>query len=207
MTIMFLFFFVVQVVMASPCLTNKCSKWIGLPTSRSTFDMLKHTLDVNCFQMYHVTIPKEKIDLLEDVYNKAILAKIEYDDAYTSNANTLYYAKTWLSTVASDPLSLGQRQAKECNAQLIVNDFGNEDVATLFPVFIDTLRYINTCLINVRTDIIARNRQLKFDYTNHVTRVSASTVIVHRAYEKVLQTTADLISMRTQFDNWMNHKL
>ena len=50
------------------------------------------------------------------LYQRSIDSAVRYETSYTANEHTQYITKSWLSMVAADPLSLVQRQAKECNS-------------------------------------------------------------------------------------------
>ena len=78
-------------------------------------------------------------------YQRSIDAAARYETSYTANEHTQYITKSWLSMVAADPLSLVQRQAKECNSHLLKTFFGNEDILRSGPVFLRSLEYMVQC--------------------------------------------------------------
>jgi hypothetical protein len=161
--------------------------------------MLKRTLDVNCFHQFHVNVENQTMHDLQLKYENAINASITYEKAASTNEQTLYRAKTWLSMAAADPLSLGQRQAKECNAQILSSYFGNEDVATTLPVFIQSLDYMHECFQDVLQDARDLKVDLLQEYENRVQEVRAAAERMHETYEGVTETRLKLNSMRSDF--------
>jgi len=180
-------------------ISRKCSQLVQNPNSESTFEMLKRTLDVNCFHHFHVNVEKQTMRELQLKYEDAVNASVIYEAAASANEQTLYRAKTWLSMAAADPLSLGQRQAKECNAQILSSYFGNEDVATTLPVFIQSLDYMHECFQDVLQDARDLKVDLLQEYENRVQEVRAAAERMHETYEGVTETRLELNSMRSDF--------
>lgn len=180
-------------------ISRKCSQLVQNPNSESTFEMLKRTLDVNCFHHFHVNVENQTMHDLQLKYENAIDASVIYEEAASANEQTLYRAKTWLSMAAADPLSLGQRQAKECNAQILSSYFGNEDVATTLPVFIQSLDYMHECFQDVLQDARDLKVDLLQEYENRVQEVRAAAERMHETYEGVTETRLELNSMRSDF--------
>lgn len=182
-------------------ISRKCSQLIQNPNAESTFDMLKRTLDVNCFHHFHVNVENTTMQELQLKYESAINASIVYEEAASANEQTLYRAKTWLSMAAADPLSLGQRQAKECNAQILSSYFGNEDVATTLPVFIQSLDYMHECFKDVLDDARELKVSLLQEYDKRVEEVQSASNYMHDTYKEVTDTRLELNSMRSNFQD------
>ena len=122
-----------------------CVRLIQPPSADSDIDMLSRTLDVNCLKYYNVHVEHDVSRQLISLYQRSIDAAARYETSYTANEHTQYITKSWLSMVAADPLSLVQRQAKECNSHLLKTFFGNEDILRSGPVFLRSLEYMVQC--------------------------------------------------------------
>lgn len=180
-------------------ISKKCSRLIQSPTAESSFGMLQRALNVNCFHHFHVSVANHTMTELKKNYENAIEATKEYDRAVSSNEQVLFMTKTWLSMVAADPLSLGQRQAKECNAQLLSSYFGNEDVASTLPVFIQSLEYMSSCFEDVLEDVKEQRFHLRLEYQIRDLEVKESAKFMHATYTNVSDTRLRLESMRPAF--------
>jgi hypothetical protein len=192
--------FVQTVVLASiQTISRKCGQLIQPPFSDSSFAMLKRTLDVNCFNHFHVNVDTATMIDLNIKYEDAISSVKLYEEATSGNEQTLYRAKTWLSMVAADPLSLGQRQAKECNAQLLSSYFGNEDVSSTLPVFIQSLEYMHSCFGDTLEDGNELKARMLQEYNGRISEVRRSMDVMHVAYVNVSETRQALTNMRRNF--------
>ncbi len=180
-------------------ISRKCGQLIQNPTSETSFDMIKRTLDVNCFNHFNVNVDDQTMAHLRIKYVSAIGAAETYEEAASANEQTLYRAKTWLSMAAADPLSLGQRQAKECNAQILSSYFGNEDVSTTLPVFIQSLEYMHSCFVDTLEDAKELKTSMLQEYEDRVVEVRQSMDAMHDAYGNVTATRLGLNSMRIDF--------
>jgi hypothetical protein len=180
-------------------IANKCAILIQNPNSKSTFNMLKRTLDVNCFEYYNVNVDSATLELVKNVYNENIGALENYTRSVSENEQVLYSAKNWLSMAASDPLSLYQRQAKECNAQVLMNTFGNEDMSSELPIFIQSLQYMSSCFSDVVVYMDASRSSLLAEFDRRIEEVEFAAKYMHDMYDIVSAKRLKLLQVQTNF--------
>lgn len=166
-------------------ISQKCSTLLQVPSSMDTFDMLRRTLNVNCFEYYNVGVNGTVMSSIESTYNDAIIAAQHYEAAYTANEHVLYAVKAWLNMDAAEPLTKIQRALKECNSQLLVNFFGAEDVRLVLPTFISSLDYMRSCFERVLGDAIRERTQLLETYDNREQTVEKSANDLREARQGV----------------------
>jgi hypothetical protein len=182
-------------------IATKCAAVIQNPIDKSTIGYLQRSLDVNCFDYYNIHASNEMMDDLRTVYNTSINAFKKYVDAAGTNEQALYTAKNWLSIVSFDPHSIYQRQARECNAQLLMSQFGSEDTVSELPVFIQSLEYMQTCFDEVLADVIDASQTLVGDYNIRVQECEETHDLMVSSYENVSASRIELSTMKTAFSN------
>lgn len=200
---MFLYFIfllpVLSVINSIHNIANKCAILIQNPNDKSTFEMLKRTLDVNCFEYYNVNVDDATLEMVRNVYNENIDAFKNYTQSVSENEQVLYSAKNWLSMAAADPLSLYQRQAKECNAQLLMNTFGNEDMSSELPIFIQSLQYMSSCFSDVVVSMDAARSSLLTEFDRRIEEVEFAAKHMHDMYDIVSAERLKLLQVQTNF--------
>ena len=164
-------------------ISEKCSTIIQAPSSLDSFDMLKRTLNVNCFEYYNVGVSKNVMNSLKSSFNDAVHAAQSYETAYSENEHLLYGIKAWLNMDAAEPLTKIQRALKECNSQLLVNFFGSEDIRLVLPTFISSLEYMNKCFKRVLTDSTEERTHLLETYAQKEESVIIAAKKVQDAHE------------------------
>jgi hypothetical protein len=182
-------------------IATKCAAVIQNPTDKSTIGYLERSLDVNCFDYYNVHVTNETMDELRTLYNASINAFQTYVDAVGTNEQTLYTAKNWLSMVSNDPHSIYQRQARECNAQLLMSQFGSEDTISQLPVFIQSLQYMQSCFDDVVVDVVDAAAKLISDYDIRIQECEEAHDHMVGSYENVSASRLGLSNMKIQFSN------
>ena len=180
-------------------IATKCAILLQNPNDKSTFDMLKRTLDVNCFNYYNVRVDELTLSSLENVYNENIDIFKNYTQSVSENEQVLYSAKTWLSMAAADPLSLYQRQSKECNAQLLMSSFGNEDMSSELPIFLQSLEYMSSCFADVVGSIDEARSRLLLEFDRRVEEVEVASANMNAMYARVSESRLKLLGVRTDF--------
>jgi len=187
MLMWFILFYMMYVVKAQDAnrvgasISEKCSTLLQVPSSMDTFDMLRRTLNVNCFEYYNVGVNRTVMSSIETTYNDAIITAQHYEAAYTANEHVLYAVKAWLNMDAAEPLTKIQRGLKECNSQLLVNFFGAEDVRLVLPTFISSLHYMKSCFQRVFGDATQERTQLLETYATKELAVEHSAEAVREA--------------------------
>tara|TARA_B100000795_G_scaffold260884_1_gene237170 strand:- start:1961 stop:2608 length:648 start_codon:yes stop_codon:yes gene_type:complete len=182
-------------------IATKCASIIQNPIDKSSIGHLERSLDVNCFDYYNIHVTNETMDELRTVYNTSINTFKKYIDAAASNEQALYTAKNWLSMVSNDPHSIYQRQARECNAQLLMSQFGSEDAVSELPVFIQSLQYMQTCFDDVVVDVIDAADKLIADYDIRIQECEEAHEHMVGSYENVSASRIELSNMKIQFSN------
>ena len=182
-------------------IARKCSAIIQNPIDKSTIGQLERSLDVNCFDYYNIHASNAIMDDLRTAYNASINAFKNYVDAAGTNEQVLYTAKNWLSIVSNDPHSIFQRQARECNAQLLMSQFGSEDIVSELPVFIQSLQYMETCFDEVLADVIDASQALIGDYNIRIHECEEARDLMVGTYENVSRSRIELSNMKNVFSN------
>lgn len=180
-------------------IAHKCALLIQTPNEKSTFNMLKRTLNVNCFEYYNVHVDDTALQLVENTYTENIAALKNYAQSVSENEQVLYSAKNWLSMTVSDPLSLYQRQAKECNAQLFMSSFGNEDMSSELPIFLQSLEYMSSCFSDVVVSIDEARSRLLEDFVMRIEEVEAAAAHMMHMYAVVSAKRLELVQVQTNF--------
>tara|TARA_B100000795_G_scaffold259243_1_gene234066 strand:+ start:16561 stop:17223 length:663 start_codon:yes stop_codon:yes gene_type:complete len=179
----------------------KCAAIIQNPTDRSSIGHLERSLDVNCFNYYNIHVTTETMDQLRTVYTKSINTFKTYVDSAGTNEQVLYTAKNWLSVVSTDPHSIYQRQARECNAQLLMSQFGSEDTVSELPVFIQSLQYMQSCFDDVVIDVIDAAQKLIADYDIRIQECEEAHEHMVGSYENVSFSRLEVSNMKNIFSN------
>tara|TARA_B110001450_G_scaffold256992_1_gene290052 strand:+ start:4872 stop:5513 length:642 start_codon:yes stop_codon:yes gene_type:complete len=180
-------------------IASKCAILIQNPNDKSSYEMLKRTLDVNCFEYYNVHADESMLMTVENIYNLNIDAFKNYTESVSENEQVLYSAKNWLSMAAADPLSLYQRQAKECNAQLLMSSFGNEDMSSELPIFLQSLEYMSSCFSDVVVSIDEARTSLLLEFDRRIDEVEAASEHMHSMYAIVSTGRLQLLRVQTDF--------
>ena len=176
-----------------------CTRLIQPPESKSDVNMFARTLEVNCYKYYNVYVAKTiSVDLL-DRYARALNRTIEYEKAYSRNEHVQYMSKSWLSMAAADPLSLTQRQAKECNAHLLKSFFGNEDILNSGPVFVKSLEYMSRCFNDTSSAAQRTKESLMIDFNQRVNDIESSTDETKDVYYHMRNAHHRLMEFRPDF--------
>jgi len=152
-----------------------------------SFDMLKRTINVNCFDYYNVGVNETVMHAVETSYNDAIKAAQVFEEKYSINEHVLYGVKAWLNMDAAEPLTKIQRALKECNSQLLVNFFGAEDVRLVLPTFISSLNYMKSCFQRVFGDAVRERTQLLDTYYSKEVSVAKSAQDVRDARSRLTE--------------------
>lgn len=176
-----------------------CVRLIQPPSADSDIDMLKRTLDVNCLKYYNVHVEKHVEGNLTDLYQRSIDAAVRYEDSYTANEHTQYITKSWLSMVAADPLSLVQRQAKECNSHLLKSFFGNEDILRSGPVFLKSLDYMVQCFNDTYAFAQRQKEEFMEDFDYRVDSVENASAAMNNAYQNMTLEHDILMDYRSEY--------
>jgi hypothetical protein len=176
-----------------------CVRLIQPPSADSDIDMLKRTLDVNCLKYYNVHVDSIVSKNLTDYYQRSIDAAVRYEDSYTANEHVQYMTKSWLSMVAADPLSLVQRQAKECNSHLLKSFFGNEDILRSGPVFLKSLDYMVQCFNDTYAFAQRQKDEFTSDFDFRVDSVVNASVAMSDAYTNMTLEHAVLMGYRSEY--------
>jgi hypothetical protein len=176
-----------------------CVRLIQPPSADSDIDMLKRTLDVNCLKYYNVHVEKHVEGNLTDLYQRSIDAAVRYEDSYTANEHTQYITKSWLSMVAADPLSLVQRQAKECNSHLLKSFFGNEDILRSGPVFLKSLDYMVQCFNDTYAFAQRQKEEFTEDFDYRVESVVNASTAMNNAYQNMTLEHDILMDYRSEY--------
>lgn len=143
---------------------DKCALLIQMPSSLDTYQMLRRTININCFNYYHVGVPRNVMALVESDYNSVIAHVENYEAKYAFNEHALFNMKAWMSMDASEPLTTVQRGLKECNAQLLINFFGNEDIRASLPTFISSIDYMRDCFVSTGDEASEQRVRLMATY-------------------------------------------
>ena len=136
---------------------------------------------------------------LTDYYQRSIDAAVRYEDSYTANEHVQYMTKSWLSMVAADPLSLVQRQAKECNSHLLKSFFGNEDILRSGPVFLKSLDYMVQCFNDTYAFAQRQKDEFTSDFDFRVDSVVNASVAMSDAYTNMTLEHAVLMGYRSEY--------
>lgn len=177
-------------------IANACIRLIQPPSSNSNVDILLRTLNVNCLRYYNLHVDPFVVRTLTGLYKTSILSAQKYQNAYMANEYEQYNAKSWLSMVASDPLSNVQRQAKECNTHLLKSFIGNEDIVRTGDVFLKSLKYMNRCFNDTYTFAKHQQDQLSADFNHRILLISDSSQIMKNKYEKMNHNHTTLMDYR-----------
>tara|TARA_B100000780_G_C21107141_1_gene447165 strand:+ start:592 stop:1233 length:642 start_codon:yes stop_codon:yes gene_type:complete len=180
-------------------IASKCAILIQNPNDKSSFTMLKRTLDVNCFEYYNVRVDKATLQLVEQTYNENIDVFKNYTQAVSENEQVLYSAKNWLSMATADPLSLYQRQSKECNAQLLMSSFGSEDMSSELSIFLQSLEYMSSCFTDVVVSIDEERASLLAEFDRRISEVEAASAHMHMSYATVSANRMELLQLQSDF--------
>jgi len=180
-------------------IATKCTGLITNPIALSSSKHLKRTLDVNCFDYYNVRTSNEMILNLTVVYDKGINTFQEYLTSASLNEQTLYAAKNWLSMVVTDPYSLYQRQARECNAQLLMSRFGSEDVLSELPVFLQSLEYMESCFCDVADYVTSASTSLLSAYDVRILEAERTRLTMLNAYNNVSRSRGEISKIKETF--------
>lgn len=176
-----------------------CVRLIQPPSADSDIDMLKRTLDVNCLKYYNVHVEKFVEGNLTDLYQRSIDAAVRYESSYTTNEHTQYITKSWLSMIAADPLSLVQRQAKECNSHLLKSFFGNEDILRSGPVFLKSLDYMVQCFNDTYGFAQRQKNEFTSDFDYRVDSVENASTAMREAYQNMTLEHSVLMDYRSEY--------
>lgn len=176
-----------------------CVRLIQPPSADSDIDMLKRTLDVNCLKYYNVHVEDFVDRNLTYHYQRSIDAANRYEDSYTANEHIQYMAKSWLSMVAADPLSLVQRQAKECNSHLLKSFFGNEDILRSGPVFLKSLDYMVQCFNDTYAFAERQREEFTVDFDYRVDSVVNASLLTSTAFENMTMEHDILMEYRSEY--------
>lgn len=191
-----LFYIVVTAAENITFVADGCTRLIQPPESKSDVNMFARTLEVNCYKYYNVYVNGPiSADLLSR-YGRALNTTIEYEKSYSRNEHVQYLSKSWLSMAAADPLSLTQRQAKECNAHLLKSFFGNEDILNSGPVFIKSLEYMSGCFNDTTAAAQRTKENLMQEFNTRVSDIEISTSETKDAY----------LTMRAEHDVLMAYR-
>tara|TARA_B110001452_G_scaffold267644_1_gene278787 strand:- start:3224 stop:3871 length:648 start_codon:yes stop_codon:yes gene_type:complete len=182
-------------------IATKCASNIQNPIDKSSIGNLERTLNVNCFNYYNIRVSTETMDQLRAVYTTSINAFQTYVDSAGTNEQVLYTAKNWLSVVTTDPHSIYQRQARECNAQLLMSQFGSEDTISELPVFLQSLQYMQSCFDDVVIDVIDAAGSLIVDYDIRIQECEEAHEHMVSSYENVSMSRSELSEMKKNFSN------
>ena len=176
-----------------------CVRLIQPPSADYDIDMLKRTLDVNCLKYYNVHVEKFVEGNLTDLYQRSIDAAVRYESSYTANEHTQYITKSWLSMIAADPLSLVQRQAKECNSHLFKSFFGNEDILRSGPVFLKSLDYMVQCFNDTYAFAQRQKDEFMSDFDYRVDSVVNASTAMREAYQNMTLEHSVLMDYRSEY--------
>lgn len=177
---------------------------IQMPSAMDTYLMLKRTLDVNCFNYYHVGVPRNITELVEADYN-AVIARVEdYEAKYAHNEHVLFNIKAWMSMDASDPLTAMQRNQKECNAQLLVNFFGHEDIRASLPTFISSLEYMRECFDAVKHEGEEQRARLIASYLEKEGDARTASEAVKQSFAELTTAQQKLVDTREIFESYIS---
>jgi hypothetical protein len=177
---------------------NKCALLIQMPSSLDTYQMLRRTINVNCFNYYHVAVPTDVLSLVESDYNSVIVHVNNYEAMYALNEHTLFNIKAWMSMDAADPLTAVQRTLKECNAQLLVSFFGHEDIRASLPTFVSSISYMLECFQSVFVEASEQRTSLLKSYLNKEANAHAASAALKQSFSDLtiaqnkLQDTRDV---------------
>ena len=178
-----------------------CIRFIHPPSSDSDVNMLTRTLYVNCIHYYNVHVDDIVKEKLQNLYEDSISAAIRYEDSYTANEHTQYITKSWLSMIAADPLSLVQRQAKECNAHLLKTFFGNEDILRSGPVFLRSLEYMVNCFNDTYSFALRKRDELEGEFDLRIGMVVNASNNMANAYKNMTDEHELLMGYRETYKN------
>ena len=182
---------------------GKCGLLIQMPSALDTYLMLKRTLDVNCFNYYNVGVPRNITELVEVDYN-AVIARVEdYQAKYARNEHVLFNIKAWMSMDASDPLTAMQRSLKECNAQLLVNFFGHEDIRASLPTFISSLEYMRACFEDTKHEAEEQRARLFASYLEKEAAAKGASEAVRQAFAELTTAQQKLVQTRGIFERYI----
>lgn len=182
-------------------IADACARFIQPPSYNSDTDMLLRTLDVNCLHYYNLHVDPIIIKNLTDLYNHGIESAQQYQNMYAANEHEQYNAKSWLSMVASDPLSNVQRQAKECNAHLLKSFIGNEDIVKTGDVFLKSLKYMNRCFNDTYIFAKQQQGQLTADFNHRILLVSNASQTMKNKYVEMNHDHTTLMDFRQIYKN------
>jgi len=177
-------------------IADACIRFIQPPSSNSDIAALLRTLDVNCLYYYNLHVDQLVITNLTDLYKRGTESAQQYQNMYTANEHEQYNAKSWLSIVASDPLSNVQRQAKECNAHLLKSFIGNEDIVRTGDVFLKSLKYMNRCFNDTYTFAKQQQYQLLADFNYRILSVTNASQTMKIKYMQMTHDHTSLMDFR-----------
>ena len=178
-----------------------CVRLIQPPSADYDIDMLTRTLDVNCLKYYNVHVEPAVSSRLMGLYQRSIDSAVRYETSYTANEHTQYITKSWMSMVAADPLSLVQRQAKECNSHLLKSFFGNEDILRSGPVFLRSLEYMVQCFNDTYAFSLRQRDEFTRDFDYRVDSVVNASKSMSDAYQNMTLEHKMLMDYRPTYRN------
>lgn len=185
-------------------ISGKCGLLLQLPSSLDTFQMLKRTLNVNCFSYYQVGVNQTIMNEVEQKYNNVITSVKTYEESYSTNEHVLYNIKSWLTMDAAEPLSKIQRSLKECNSQLLVNFFGNEDIRLVLPTFIQSLNYMISCFNRIGAESTSERTRLLATYLSKEAAAKTANSGVKNMRQTLENAQLDFDKMRIDFESAIN---
>lgn len=188
-------------VMSDTFISGKCGLLLQLPSSLDTFQMMKRTLNVNCFSYYQVSVNQTIMNEVEQKYNTVIKSVKAYEESYSTNEHVLYNIKSWLTMDAAEPLTKIQRSLKECNSQLLVNFFGNEDIRLVLPTFISSLNYMISCFNRIGTESTSERTRLLEAYLLKEAAAKTASSDVKSSRTRLESTQLDFEKMRIDFES------
>jgi len=199
----YILFVVVVVSQDTPktFISAKCGLLLQLPSSLDTFEMLKRTLNVNCFSYYQVGVNQTILYDVEQKYNNVIASVKAYEESYSTNEHVLYNIKSWLTMDAAEPLTKIQRSLKECNSQLLVNFFGNEDIRLVLPTFIQSLNYMISCFNRIGAESTSERTRLLETYLLKEAAANTSNSNVKSARQTLENVQDDFGKIRSDFES------
>lgn len=182
-------------------IADACKRLIQPPSSNSDTDMLLRTLDVNCIHYYNLHVDEKIVKNLTSLYETSIQSAKQYQNAYTQNEHEQYNARSWLSMVASDPLSIIQRQAKECNAHILKSFIGNEDIVRAGDVFLKSLKYMNLCFKDTLEFSKRQKNKIEEDFDHRISLVDNASLKMKQEYMQMNHDHETLMDFRDTYKN------
>jgi len=170
-----------------------------MPSSLDTYQMLRRTININCFNYYHVSVPRTVQALLESDYNEVITRVDTYETKYALNEHTLFNIKAWMSMDTASPLTTVQRALKECNAQLLVNFFGHEDIRASLPTFISSIDYMHECFESTGVEATEQRARLLASYEARENSAQTASSALTQSFSELEVAQHKLLQTRNVF--------